>query len=402
MLSDTAIRKTKPKSVPSKLADEKGLYLLFHPNGSRYWRMDYRHAGKRKTLSFGVYPETSLKQARQKRDEARTLLAEGVDPAENRKAQKASITKSASNSFEVICREWLEGRKATVELAQHHKTLSRMVNDVFPWLGPRPIAEISAPEVLTVLQRIDSRGARYTAHRVRSEISCCFRYAIATGRAIYDPCPNLKGAIPPAKEKNFASITDPVGAGELLRAIDGFNGTFPVLCALKLAPLFFCRPGELRTAKWADFDLEKAEWRYYINKTKSHHLVPLAKQAMTILKDLQPLTGSGQYLFPGVRDPNRSMSDGTINAALRRLGYTKDEFTGHGFRAMARTIIAEELHLQPEVIEHQLAHAVPDTLGKAYNRTKYLKDRKNMMQLWADYLDQIKQGAKIVSIRQNH
>lgn len=400
MLSDTALRKAKPKSLPHKMADEKGLYLLFHANGSRYWRMDYRYSDKRKTLAIGVYPETSLKEARTKRDEARKLLANDIDPLENKKAKIAAIQESATNSFELVCREWLDGRKESVEPAQHTKTLARFEKDVFPWLGQRSIAEIKAPEILAVLRRIDQRGARFTAHRVRSEISRCFRYGIATGRAIYDPCLSLQGAIPPAKVNHFASITDPIKVGELLRSMDGFKGSFSVLCALRLAPLFFVRPGELRQAQWKDFDLEKAEWRYHIKKTDTDHLVPLATQAIAILKDLYPLTGHGALLFPGARDPKRPMSDAAINAALRRLGYDQSELTGHGFRAMARTLLAEILNQKPEVIEHQLAHSVPDALGRAYNRTKYLQDRKLMMQIWADYLDKIKQGANIIPLHQ--
>jgi len=274
-----------------------------------------------------------------------------------------------------------------------------MVNDVFPWLGKRPISEIDAPEILIVMRRIDSRGARFTAHRVRSEISRVFRYAIATGRAKADPARDLIGAIPPAVEKHFASITDPLKVAEMLRAFDGFSGTFPVLCALKLSPMLFVRPGELRKAEWVHLDLEKAEWRYRVSKTNTDHLVPLATQAVAILRELYALTGQGRYVFPGARGNGKSMSEAAINAALRRMGYdTRTEITGHGFRAMARTILHEELHQNPEVIEHQLAHSVSDTLGTAYNRTKFLKERKAMMQLWADYLDKIKAGVDVIPL----
>ena len=264
--------------------------------------------------------------------------------------------------------------------------------------GPKPIAEISAADVLGVLRRVDERGARYTAHRVRSEISRAFRYAIATGRAERDPCPDLKGAIPSPKAEHFAAITAPKDVAELLRAIDGFRGTFVVSCALRLAPLLFVRPGELRRAEWSGFDLDKAEWRYLVTKTKTEHLVPLASQAITILRELYDLTGHRRYVFPG-RDPQKAMSEAAINAALRRMGYdTRTEITGHGFRAMARTILHEELHIKPEVIEHQLAHQVPDALGAAYNRTRFLKERRAMMQEWADYLDRIKAGAEVIPI----
>jgi len=400
-LSDTAIRNAKPGDKPYKLADEKGLYLLVHPNGSRYWRWKYRFGGKEKGLAFGVYPDVSLKDARNRRDEARKLLAQGVDPGENRKAQKAARADRGTNAFETICREWLEARRSTIEPAQHEKTLARMENDVFPWLGEKPISNISASDVLVVLRRIDERGARYTAHRVRSEISRAFRYAVATGRAERDPCPDLKGAIQPAKAEHMPAITDPKGAAELLRAIDAFRGTFVVRCALLLAPQLFVRPGELRKAEWSCFDLDKGEWRYLVTKTKTEHLVPLASQVVTILRELHALTGHGRYVFPG-RDPHKAMSDAAVNAALRRMGYdTKTEITGHGFRAMARTILHEELHIKPEVIEHQLAHKVPDALGAAYNRTKFLKERRTMMQTWADYLDRLKAGAEVIQLQGN-
>ncbi|UCV30396.1 integrase arm-type DNA-binding domain-containing protein [Ferribacterium limneticum] len=400
-LTDTAIRTAKPTEKPYKLADEKGLFLLVSPNGSKWWRLKFRIDGKEKLLSLGVYPETSLKKARSDRDTARSMLAEGIDPSQQRKATKAARVELSANSFEIICREWLENKRSNVEEAQYKKALARLEKDVFPWIGSRPIAEITAPEILTVLRRIDARGARYTAHKAKSEISQCFRYAIATGRADRDPCPDLRGAIPAPKTENLPSITDPKGVGELLRAIDGFKGTFVVRSALLLAPLLFVRPGELRKAAWDGFDLDKGEWRYFINKTKTEHLVPLASQAVATLRELHALTGHGPHVFPG-RDPKLPMSDAAVNAALRRMGYdTKTEITGHGFRAMARTILHEELHVKPEVIEHQLAHQVSDALGTAYNRTKFLKERKAMMQLWADYLDKLKAGADVIPLRGN-
>ena len=389
-LTDVAVRTAKPKEKPYKLADERGLFLLVNPSGSKYWRLKFRIDGKEKLLSFGTYPDVSLREARERRDEAKKLMAAGVDPAENRKAQKAARVEEVSNSFEVLCREWLIQRSDTVAPAQTAKTLARMEKDVFPWLGRRPIADITAPEILSVLRRIDERGARYTAHRVRSEISRAFRYAIATGRAQRDPCPDLKGAIQPVKTEHMPAITNPKEAGELMRAIDGFRGTFVVKCALQLAPLLFVRPGELRKALWEDFDLDKGEWRYLVSKTQTDHLVPLSAQAISILRELHPLTGHLRYVFPG-RDPQKAMSEAAINAALRRMGYdTQREITGHGFRAMARTILHEELHFKPEVIEHQLAHKVPDALGAAYNRTRFIKERREMMQKWADYLFLIK------------
>lgn len=397
-LNDTAIRNAKPGEKPIKMFDERGLFLIVTPAGGKWWRLRYNFAGKEKLLSLGTYPDVGLKDARTKRDEARKLLAQEIDPGEHRKATKAAKAERSANSFEVICREWLDSRKANVGAPQHTRALARMEKDVFPWLGAKPIVEITGPDVLKVLRRIDERGARYSAHRVRSEISRAFRYAIATGRAERDPCPDLQGAIPPANGKHFAALVTPKEAGELLRAIDGFKGTFVVQCALRLAPLLFVRPGELRKAEWASIDFDRADWRYLVTKTKTEHLVPLATQVLEILKDLHALTGHGRYVFPG-RDPQKPMSEAAINAALRRMGYdTKTEITGHGFRAMARTILHEELHQKPEVIEHQLAHSVPDVLGTAYNRTKFLKERKAMMQLWADYLDKLKAGAEIVQI----
>lgn len=397
-LSNTAILNARPTDKPYILTDERGLSIQIQPAGGKWWRLRYRFDGKAKMLSFGTYPDVGLKEARDKRDAARKLLAAGVDPGEHRKATKATRVERATNSFEVICREWLENKRSTVEEAQYKKALARLEKDVFPWMGGRPIAEITAPEILAVLRRIDARGARYTAHKAKSEISQCFRYAIATGRAERDPCPDLKGAIPAPKTENLPAITNPNEVGELLRAIDGFKGTFVVRCALLLAPLLFVRPGELRKAAWDCFDLDKAEWRYLVTKTKTEHLVPLASQAVATLKELHALTGHGRYVFPG-RDPQLPMSDAAVNAALRRMGYdTKTEITGHGFRAMARTILHEELHQKPEVIEHQLAHSVSDALGTAYNRTKFLKERKTMMQLWADYLDKLKAGAEVIPL----
>jgi integrase len=398
-ITDTAIRNAKTVDKPVKLYDGQGMFVLVTPAGGKWWRFRYRFDGKEKLLSLGTYPDISLKDARERREAARKLIAQGIDPGAERKAEKAAVAALAGNCFESICREWLEQRKSTVDPAQHVKTLARMQNDVFPWLGAKPITEISAPDVLSVLRRIDERGARYTAHRTRSEVSQAFRYAIATGRAERDPCPDLRGAIPAAKETHFAAITTPKEVAELLRAIDGFRGTFVVKCALLLAPLLFIRPGELRKAEWAGFDLDKAEWRYLVTKTNTDHLVPLAPQAVAILRELHPLTGSGRYVFPGARDIHRPMSGAAVNAALRRMGYdTRTEITGHGFRAMARTLLAEELREHVPVIEHQLAHAVPDALGRAYNRTKFIDARRAMMNQWADYLEKLKAGAVVIPI----
>lgn len=401
-LSDVAVKNAKIEDKARKLADEKGLYLLLKPlpdgGCGKYWRMDYRYAGKRKTMALGVYPDVGLRDARDKRDAARKLLANDIDPGENKKVQKSSRVERAANSFEVIGREWFAKQKPGWAATHAEKIIKRLENDVFPWLGGKAIAEITAPDVLSVLRRIEGRGTNDTAHRASGNISQVFRYAIATGRAERDPVPDLRGALPPLRHDNFASITEPAKVAELLRAMDAFSGTFVVKSALLLSPLMFVRPGELRRAEWEGFDLEKAEWGYFVTKTKTDHLVPLSSQAVAMLKELHALTGHGRYVFPG-RDPKKPMSEAAINAALRRMGYdTKTEITGHGFRAMARTILHEELHQKPEVIEHQLAHKVADSLGTAYNRTKFLRERKTMMQLWADYLDKLKAGAEIIPL----
>lgn len=395
-LSDAAIRSAKPTDKPYKLPDEKGLFLLVHPNGSRYWRHKYRFNGKEKVLAHGVYPEVGLKEARQARDDARKLLAQGIDPGEQRKAMKHARQDLAANSFEVIAREWFAKHRPTWAPNHASKILGRLENDVFPWIGSKPISTITPPQVLEVLRRVEARGVLHTAHRIKGVIGQVMRYAVATGRAERDPTADLKGALPPARGTHFPSITDPAKVAELLRAFDAFTGTHTVRAALLLAPLLFVRPGELRSAKWEQFDLEQGEWKYFVTKTKTEHVVPLSTQALAILRDLYPLTGSREYVFPG-RDPKKPMSDAAINAALKRMGFdTQTEITGHGFRAMARTLLAEELHQRPEVIEHQLAHKVPDALGNAYNRTKFLRERTTMMQMWADYLDKLKAGAEVI------
>lgn len=398
-LSDLEVRRAKPADSPYKLADENGLYLRVEPRGSKLWRYDYRFAGKRKTLAFGKYPDVSLANARERHSEARKLLANGADPGLVKKAQKIARTEAVGNSFEAIAREWFERHKPTWATSHADKILARLEKDLFPWLGSRPIAEIAAPEVLRSLRRIEARGALDTAHRALQNCGQVFRYAVATGRADRDPCGDLKGALPPAKKGHFAAITDPDEVAELLRKIDDVSAGFVVKCAMRLAPLLFVRPGELRTARWNEIDLDKAEWRYTVTKTKTDHLVPLATQAVEILRELHPLTGNGEYVFPGARTNGEPMSGGAVNVALRRAGYsTREEQTGHGFRAMARTILHQELGFAPEIIEHQLAHRVPDALGTAYNRTKFLKERREMMQRWADYLDKLKAGAEVIRL----
>lgn len=397
-LTDIAIRSAKPADKPIKLTDGGGLYLLLNPNGSRWWRLDYRYAGKRKTLSMGIYPDVGLKDARIRRDDARKLLASDVDPGENRKAVKAAKFARATNSFEAIAREWF-ARSSTTWKANHgDRIIRRFERDLFPWIGGKPIAELTAPEVLAAVRKIEDRGALETAHRALSNCGQVFRYAIATGRASRDISADLRGALTPVKTEHFPAITDPKQVGPLLRAMDGYTGSQIVRYALRLAPLVFVRPGELRNAEWAHIDLEAAEWRYTVTKTNTPHIVPLSRQAIEILTELQALTGDGRYLFPSARTNSRPMSDNAILSALRRMGIDKDEMTGHGFRAMARTILDEVLGFRPDYIEHQLAHAVRDPNGRAYNRTAHLAERRKMMQQWADYLDKLKAGAEVIPL----
>ncbi|MFL9908472.1 tyrosine-type recombinase/integrase [Paraburkholderia sp. RL17-337-BIB-A] len=397
-LTDITVKNAKPANKPLKLFDGGGMFLLVTPAGQKYWRLKFRVVGKEKLLSLGVYPEVSLKEARARRDDARKLLSNGVDPGIERKVQKAATLDRAANSFEVVAREWFAKHSTGWAASHAEKVMARLAKDIFPWLGGRPIADIKARELLTVIRRIEERGARDTAHRALQNCGQVFRYAVATGRAERDPSGDLRGALPPLKHEHFAAFTEPAKVAEMLRAFDAFAGTFVVKCALKLAPLLFVRPGELRQAKWSEFNLDRAEWRYTVSKTKTEHLVPLATQAVAILRELHALTGLREYVFPG-RDPKKAMSEAAVNAALRRMGFdTKTEITGHGFRAMARTILHEQLRFPAEVIEHQLAHKVADSLGTAYNRTKFIVDRIKMMQAWADYLDALRNDTNVVPI----
>lgn len=398
-LTDTQIRKAKPATKPIRLFDGNGLYLEISPTGGKLWRVKYRFDGKERRLALGTYPEISLAQAREATGDARKLLATGNDPGVVKKELKAARVEQATNSFEAVAREWFGKHKPNWATSHADKIIRRLENDIFPWLGAKPIVVITPPEVLACLRRIESRGALDTAHRALQNCGQVFRYAVATGRAPRDPCSDLRGALPPARQGHFAAITEPERVAELLRAIDDVHAGLIVKSALRLAPLLFVRPGELRTARWADINLEKAEWSYIVTKTKTDHLVPLPTQAIAILEELHPLTGHGEYVFPGARSNGQPMSGMAINVALRRAGYnTREEQTGHGFRAMARTILHQELGIAPEIIEHQLAHRVPDALGTAYNRTKFLKERRTMMQTWADYLDKLKAGAEIIEL----
>jgi len=399
-LSDTAIRNAKPTDKSQKLADGGGLYLLVNPNGSRWWRLKYRAGGKEKLLSLGTYPDTGLKDARDKRDAARKLLAAGIDPGEQRKALKAAGEERAANSFAVIAAEWLALQKprmaaATLEKAQW--TFDELVN---PWIGSRPIAAIDAAELLKLLRRIEERGAHETAHRTKQRCGQVFRYAISTGRAKHDPTADLRGALAPVVSTSRAAITDPAKVGDLLRAIDSYQGSLVTKCALRLAPLVFVRPGELRKAEWSEFDLDGAQWRIPAARMKmrEEHIVPLAPQAVAILLELHPLTGHGQYVFPSYRGKARTMSENTVNAALRYMGFDKDTMTGHGFRALASTRL-NEMSWAPDVIERQLAHTERNKVRAAYNRAQYLDERTRMMGAWADYLDGLRAGGRVIAIK---
>lgn len=398
-LTDTAIRNAKPGAKSAKLFDERGLYLEVTPTGGKWWRFRYRFGGKAKLLSMGTYPDIGLAKARERRDEARKLVADGIDPSEHRKATKTARADRAANSFEVVAREWYGKLSPNWNPAHGDRIIRRLERDIFPWIGGRPVADVTARELLDVLRRIEARGALETAHRALGNCGQIFRYAIATGRAERDPSGDLRGALPPVKGEHFAAVTDPKRLAEILRALDGYQGTLTVQCALRLAPLVFVRPGELRKARWADIALDAAEWRYTVTKTGTPHIVPLATQAVAILTELHKLTGHSEFVFPGARTNGRPMSDNAILAAMRRLGIPKEEMSGHGFRAVARTILDEVLGVRPDLIEHQLAHAVRDPNGRAYNRTAHLPERRKMMQQWADWLDKQKAGAEVVPLR---
>lgn len=389
-LTTVKVKNAKPKEKPYKLADGRGLYLLVNPNGSKLWKLKYRFAGIEKKLSLGAFDDVTLASARDKRDEARKHLANNIDPGVLKNSIKRSKKIAAENSFEAIAREWQA--KFVHKWTKEHgeRILIRLEQNIFPWIGKRPITEVTAPEILSALRRVENRGAVETAHRISQICGQVFRYAIVTGRAERNPAADLRGALAPVKQKHHASITDPVEVGKLLRAINAYEGFFVTKCALQLAPLFFVRPGELRRAEWSEFDFEKAEWRIPAEKMKMRatHIVPLSTQAIAILQQLHAYTGDGKYVFPGIRTIKRPMSENTVLGALRRLGYTTDEMTGHGFRSMASTLLNEQ-GWNRDAIERQLAHAERNNIRAAYNYAEYLPERRKMMQHWADYLDEL-------------
>ena len=396
-LNDAAIKNAKPKSKTEKLKDGGGLFLYVEPNGSKRWRYRFQFEGKEQLLSLGVYPDVTLKEARLERDRLKDLINQGINPSEQRKALRATPDGFHPNAFEIVARAWFKEVEPTLSPKTANSTIQRLEKHVFPYVGKKDIKAVTAEELNNLLDRMIRTGVAHSAKKVRGLLGRIYRYGILTDKCKTETSYILKDKIIPHNEKHMASLTEPKDVRRLLQSFDDFTGSYPVQCALKLSVMWFVRPSELRTARWADFDLEAGEWRFTVSKTKTPHIVPLSKQAIALLNDLHALTGHCDYVF--AINKNAPMSDGTVNKALRRLGWnTQTEYTGHGARAMARTILAERLRVQPEIIEHQLAHRVPDTLGTSYNRTKYLDDRKRMMQVWSDYLDELKEGGKVIKM----
>jgi integrase len=403
-LTDTFVKNVKfsGKTTGDKHGDGGGMYLFVNASG-KYWRMDYRFEAKRKTLALGTYPEVSLAKARKRRDEARERLADGIDPSAHKKQVKAVKLAASAHQFELVAREWLQKTNADRAATTSAKVLNWLEHDVFPYIGKLEVSVIGPRDVLDALRKMESRGALDSVHRVKQLCGQVFRYAVACGYAERDVTQDLKGALAKPVSGHFAAITDPKKVGDLLRSIFAYDGHSYTVAALKLSPMVFLRPGELRTAEWAEIDLEAAEWRIPGSKMKMKvdHLVPLSTQSVDLLRNVQPSTGHGRYVFPSLRTGERPMSENTINAALRGMGYSQDVHSAHGFRAMARTIMDEVLGERVDLIEHQLAHSVKDPNGRAYNRTAHLPGRKAMMQRWADYLDKLRVGADVISIQAN-
>ncbi len=385
--------KPEPGKKVTRIHDGSGLYLFITARGQKWWRFKYLYNGKNQLLSVGTYPQTSLAEARSKTHDFVTLLKNGVNPSDNRKAQKSARLDANANSFETVAREWQAVKMQGVTEKSKYRVRVGLERDVFPWIGHKPVSEITAPELLDIARRIESRGVRETTHRIIGYCGKVFLYSIATGRrTAADPTPAIREALKPLEEKHMAATTNPVEVGRLLNMIEGYNGSLVVRSALLLGPLVFSRPGELRKARWSDIDFDRAEWRFVASKTGVSHIVPLCRQAITILKELQPATGRGEFVFPSPTSSTREMSNNAILAAYRRMGITKEEHCGHGWRATARTLLDEELHYPLPIIEMQLAHTVKDLHGRAYNRTTFIKERHEMMQAWADYLDKLREG----------
>jgi len=399
-LTATAVRQALPKAKAYKLSDSHGLFLLVNPKGAKYWRYKYRYGGKEKTLALGVFPEVSLKDARVAHQEARAKLDKGLDPGQERRIEKLTRNLAAADSFEAVALEWF-GR-VMPDKSESYRVRTRRIleKDLFPVIGQRPVGAIKPPEMLAALRRIEARGANDIAHRAKQTAGQIFRYAVVTGRAERDPSADLKGALVPRNKKHHAAITDPAEVGRLMVAIDGFTGTPIVKTALQLSALLFQRPGEIRAMEWAEINWEQARWEIPAEKMKMRtpHVVPLCRQALELLEELHLLTGRGRYVFPSARGASRCISENTVRIALRTMGYDKETMTAHGFRAMARTILDEVLGCRVDWIEHQLAHAVKDANGRAYNRTAHFEGRGQMMQQWADYLDQLRAQAVVGNV----
>lgn len=400
-LTDVAIRSAKPTNSLQKISDGEGLQLWVQPNGSKLWRMAYRFAGKQKTLAFGTYPEVGLADARKKRDEAKALLASGIDPGQQKRLDKLTKAISTATTFRAVAEEYLdkqkrEGRSETTITKNRY-----LLEQAFPAIGDRPVAEIKAPEVLAILKHLERKGTLETAKRVRATIGAVIRYAIATARAESDPTTALAGAIIAPKVKNRAAILDPVALGAFLRAVDLFDGQLTTKAALRLLPLVFTRPGELRMAEWREFDLANALWVIPAARTKMRrdHEVPLARQAVAILTELHALTGRGRLVFPGLRTVERPISENTLNASMRRMGYSNEDVTAHGFRATASTLLNQSGKFSPDAIERALAHQDPDAVRRAYNRGAYWQERLEMAQWWADHLDMLRKGGDVIELR---
>lgn len=407
-LTDPRVRQAKPQDKPFNLYDTGGLYLTVAPTGAKWWRLKYRYAGKEKRIGLGAYPEVSLADARDSRDTARVALRAGNDPGMVKRTEDARKKVATANTFEAIAREWLAVKKGGWVASQFEKERRRLELHAFPWIGKTPIADIAAADVRPLLDRLVKRGTLDMAHRLRQQISAVFQFAGRDDRVSRDPAGNLAGTLPEHTQRNYSTLTNPSDVAGLLRAIEGFKGQFPTACALRLAPLLFVRPGELRAAEWAEVDMDLAEWcipaarrklkkRLKEDPNMPPHVVPLPAQAVAIMRELHALTGSGRFLFPGARDAKRPMSNATINASLRRLGYDGETMTGHGFRHMASTLL-NELGWNPDAIERQLSHK-GQGIRAVYNKAEYMDERRRMMKAWADYLDALRNGAKIVPIR---
>ena len=396
-LTATAVKQAKPKAKPYKLADGGGLYLHVKTAG-KYWRYKYRFAGKEKLLALGTYPDISLADARKLHQAARENLADGIDPSSHKKTKKSADQSNSANSFEAVAIEWSKTRSKKADSTEKRQR-ALLEKDLFPFIGNRPIADIDAPELLKTLRKIENRGAIETAHRANRLAGQIFRYAIVTGRCEHNPSIDLKDALTQPIKSHRQSITDPAEVGPLIAAIKSYQATPVVMAALQLSPLFLCRPGELRHLEWTEVNFAEARIELPASKMKMKepHIIPLASQAISILKELQPITGRGKYVFPSARGASRPLSDNGVRTALRTLGYTNDQICPHGFRAMGRTILDEVLNFPVDWIEHQIAHSVKDSNGRAYNRTKHLPQRKKMMQAWADYLDDLANGTSNVA-----